>query len=619
MDKETKSEKGRGMYLLFLMHTDAERGKMKLNRIKINNYRGQNFDFVPGRLNIMLKGNGAGKTSLCDAIRYGITGMMPKDDVRNMSVSITYENGLETERTRGKATTCKSGGRRTTETGVNGDILDAIGVQSLEDVKIAGSGEFLSNLKPEELLKWLFQYIPERLDFDMVMNYFPALTDEIESECALIFPLMPEKFEMKEIEKVYRYFYDERKALSASQRSLNGMIKNLNPTPPDRPLSEIEQDLTALAICEKENAEYAKRQEAYQSAKQRRERQEKEIRILTEKLSDIQVPEKPLEDELGVIENRRIDAEHKRSDENVKLEIVRNNIRLFKRTLDELNTQICPISKNLICTTDKAGIKAEMEDTIKKNESIQADLEKGISLQNEVIRKTCEDRKDYYKKKQAYDEYQQDLLKLTLLKDNLVVVPEEPVFSGSTEELNQRKYLLHKEKANLEDFNKKAELKKQLEELNHKINVYTTILKALDDKGEVKKAIIKHYMSTFIDVCNARAEEFAPGYDFDLVPENGIRILVQTPSNGGFYPLESLSCGESLVAMLILMDMANQLSGSRILFLDNVEALDEDRLECLRDLVERSEFQDAYDHIFICGVNHSNIVKAFAGMNAAYL
>lgn len=607
------------MYLLFLMHTDAEREKMKLNRIKIENYRGQNFDFVPGHLNIMLKGNGSGKTSLCDAIRYGITGMMPKDDVRNMSVSITYENGLETERTRGKVTTCKSGGRRTTETGVNSDILDTIGVQSLEDVKIAGSGEFLSNLKPEELLKWLFQYIPERLDFDMVMDYFPALTDEIESECALIFPLMPEKFEIQEIEKAYKYFYDERKALSASQRNLDGMIKNLNPTPPDRTLSEIEQDLTVLAICERENAEYAKKQEAYVSAKQKREKQEKEICILTEQLSHIPAPEKPLENELKVMESRRIDAENKRSDRNEKLAIVKNNIRLFKQTLDELNTQVCPISKNLICTTDKTRIKTEIEDAIKRNQSVQVDLEKKITLLDEVIRKTCEDREAYSKKKQVYDAYQQNLLKLTLLKDNLIIIPEEPVLSGSTEELNQRKYLLNKEKANLEDFSKKTALKKQLDGLNHKINVYTTILKALEDKGEVKNAIMKHYMSTFIDVCNERAEEFAPGYAFNLVPENGIRILVQTPSNGGFYPIESLSCGENLVAMLILMDMANQLSGSRILFLDNVEALDEDRLECLRDLIERTGFQDAYDHIFICGVNHSDVVKAFVGMNAAYL
>ena len=49
---------------------------MKIKRIRTQNYRGKNFDLEPAKINLFFAKNGTGKTSLCDAVRYGITGLV---------------------------------------------------------------------------------------------------------------------------------------------------------------------------------------------------------------------------------------------------------------------------------------------------------------------------------------------------------------------------------------------------------------------------------------------------------------------------------------------------------------------------------------------------------------
>ena len=96
-------------FVPLLLKEDKER-EMELKRIVIENYRGKNFDFEPDRVNLFFKENGFGKTSLCDAIRYGLTGLIPKDDVRNTKVRILFANGLDAERSRAKLTFLQSEG-----------------------------------------------------------------------------------------------------------------------------------------------------------------------------------------------------------------------------------------------------------------------------------------------------------------------------------------------------------------------------------------------------------------------------------------------------------------------------------------------------------------------------
>lgn len=591
---------------------------MEIKEIKIENYRGKSFNFQPDRINVLLKENGTGKTSLCDAIRYGITGLIPKDDVRNTSVSILYANGLDTERSRNKLTICRIAGKKVLEMDLNKKIVDTIHIP-LEDIKVVSSSEVFFSLKPGDLLKLLMKYIPEQLDFDTVMHYFTALTNEIVEECSLFFPAMPEKFDISWIEKAHLYFFNERRDLKAILQSRGGVLNSILAVEPSRTIEETDQELLNLALQEKEMADLNRKLREYKTAKKKRETQEQRIKELTQKINELVKPEKPDEELLKQLEARRKEADIQKLQASTDLATVKSNIQLFERTLNGLSTEKCPISEKLVCTTNKSIILAEITGLIEKNRILQADLEKKIKEQDRILSECAKAQFKYTENKRTYEIQQRYQSDLNLYQENLTVVPDEPKTQMDSETINQKKARLLREKKDFEDFQKRKTVQKEVDELVRKIKMYDYIISALGDKGEVKKQIISYYLSMFSDVCNNCAKDFAPGFEFSFLAENGAKIMVKTPKSKDFNGLDALSNGECTIAAFILMDMLNQLSGARLLFIDNIESLDKDNLVYLKHLLEDQGFQNRYDHIFICGVNHESIKEIFDDMIANYI
>lgn len=591
---------------------------MELKRIVIENYRGKNFDFEPDRVNLFFRENGFGKTSLCDAIRYGLTGLIPKDDVRNTKVRILFGNGLDIERSRAKLTSCRMGGEKVTEAKLNDEIMAAVH-NTLDEIKIVSSTEVFSSLKPGDFLKLLLKYIPEQLDFETVIHYFSKPSKEIIDECSLIFPSMPEKFDIDQIQAAYEYFFAERRSLKAILQKREGYLNGLYAVKPDRTLDAIDQDITNLAVQEKEAASLDKKTREYNTAKQKRDFQELRIKELKQKIKDIGDVKTPDEETLKKLEKKRVDSEKLKLQASGNLATVKNNIQLFERTLAGLDTKKCPISEKLLCTTDKTIVKEEMTELLEKNRKLQADLEHEIKKQDEDLTAYSVDKAKYDAQRRAYDtllKYQSDL---RVYEENLAVVPDKPQTQLNFKSIEEKKAALSREKKNYEDYQKKTEVQKEVNELRRKIKVYDYIVEALGDKGEVKNAILSYYLSMFSDTCNICAQTFAPGYELRFEADDGVRTMVKTPKNKDFVSLDALSNGERIITTFVMMDMLNQLSGTKLLFIDNVEALDKDNLIALKNLIENPDFQSRYDHIFICGVNHTSVEEAFNDMIATFL
>lgn len=591
---------------------------MKLKKIVIQNYRGKSFDFKPERVNLFFSENGSGKTSMCDAIRYGITGLTPKDDVRNMAVMIQYANGLEAERSRAKRTSCQIAGEKVTELELNSAITKAV-ENSLDDIKVVSSKEVLSSLKPGDFLKLLLKYIPEQLDFDTIMHYFSNLTDEIVDECSLIFPSMPEKFDIDQIQLAYEYFFTERRAMKGILQKREGYLNGLHAVEPVRTLEAIDQDITSLAVQEKEMASLNEKMRAYNAAKKKREFQEQQIKDLKQKIKDLGDVRNPDEEVRTALETKRAEAEKRKQQANNNLATVKNNIQLFERTLAGLDTQKCPISEKLFCTTDKTIVRTEITELLEKNHTLRTDLENKISEQDTILAACSADKAKYDAEKNAYDSLLRYQSTLKVYTENRTAVPDKPETEISFESLTEKRTALFSEKKNYEEYQKKLATQKEVDELERKIKVYDYIVEALADKGEVKNAILSYYLSMFSDSCNVCAAAFASGYEFRFVAEDGVKVLAKTPKCKDFVSLEALSNGESIVATFVMMDMLNQLSGTNLLFIDNVESLDKENLTALKKLIENKDFQSRYDHIFVCGVNHVSVKEVFSGMDAMFL
>lgn len=591
---------------------------MKLERVVIENYRGKSFDFVPGRVNLFFDENGSGKTSLCDAIRYGITGLIPKDDVRNTAVKIWYGNGLEAERSRAQRTSCRIGGGKVTEAEFNSEIMKAV-KNSLDDIKVVSSTEVLSNLRPGDLLNLLLKYVPEQLDFNTVMHYFNNLTDEIVDECSLIFPSMPEKFDIAQIQEAYEYFFAERRSQKALLQQREGYLNGLHAEEPSRTLEIIDQDIADLIIKEKEVASLNKKMREYNVASKKREFQERQIKVLEQQIKDLGDVKAPDENILKTLEKKRTVAESEKLKASNYLATVGNNIQLFERTLGGLETTHCPISDRLTCTTDKTAVRAEMVRLLEENRTLQSAMEKKLKEQEVILTDCATDIQKYNAAKHTYDTFLRYQSNIKVYKENLAIVPEKPEEAIDSEAIAAKKNALLAEKKNCKDYQTKSDTQKEVDELRRKAGVYDYIVAALADKGEVKNAILSYYLSMFSDTCNLCAKAFAPGYELQFVADDGVKVIAKTPKCSTFVNLISLSNGERIIATLIMLDMLNQLSGANLLFIDNVEALDEENLKSLRRLIENKDFQDRYDHIFICGVNHASVAAVFKGMDAKFL
>lgn len=593
---------------------------MKINTISVKNYRGKDFDFSPSLLNLLFLPNGSGKTSLCDAIRYGITGLKPKDDVCDTKVVISFERGPHTlvaERACGKSTVCKINGRRATEKATNDTISDFIGVP-IDEVKIISSSDVFLSKRPEEFLQLLIKYIPEELDIDRVMSYFSEATEEIREECSIFFPSMPEKFGIGEIKAAYEYFFEQRKLLNAIQQNRKAVLNSLSPLPPQRTLKEVEDELAELSMLEKYQYSDLDKRRQYELAVKRRADQDKRIAELQTQIGTVPVTQ-PSERQLTDAHSRRAEAENKRMELKGELTVIESNIRLFSTTLLNLDKPICPISDKLVCTTEKTEIREELSTALQDNKCLQTSIKEKMEGQNAVIQECIKAEKNYSAQKSAYEQYLRRITELNTYKNNLTTIPPEPPAAIDPAQMKQRKKDLMGERKNIEDYQTQQNLLKEIEGINHKLGVCNYIVSALNDKGEVKNSIIEYYLTVFEKVCNSRAAQLAPGYEIKFVAGNGVHIQMKTPANAGFYSNEGLSGGENLIAVFIVLDMLNQLSNTRLMFIDNVEALDKEALENLAALVATPEFQASYDHLFICGVDHSDVIKAFQNLNALRL
>lgn len=593
---------------------------MKINTIRINNFRGKNFDFSPAQVNLLFLPNGSGKTSLCDAIRYGITGLAPKDDVYDAKVVISFEKGQHTlvaERDRTRSTVCRVNGRRATEKATNDTISDFIGVP-VDEVKIISSSDVFSSKRPEEFLQLLIKYIPEELDINRVMGYFTEATDEVLEECSIFFPSMPEKFGIGEIKAAYEYFFEQRKLLRAIQQNRKAILAGLSPIPPQRTIKEVEDELAELAVQEKyRNSELDKRRQ-YEAAVRRRAVQDRRIAELQEQIGTEPVTQ-PSDRQLLEARSRKAEAENKRVSISCELTVVESNLRLFSTTLSNLSTPVCPLSDKLVCTTEKMEIREELSAALQDNERLRTSLTEKIKCQNAVIQECVTEEQKYTEQKAAYEQYLRRITELNTYKNNLTIIPPEPPAINEQAQIEQRKKELISERKNIEDYQNQQNLGQEIDGINHKLAICNYIVSALADKGEVKNSIIEYYLAIFEQVCNSRAAQFAPGYEVKLVAGNGVRIQMKTPANTDFYYHDGLSGGENLIAVFLVLDMLNQLSNTRLMFIDNVEALDKAALENLAALVAKPEFQASYDHIFICGVNHSEVIAAFQNLNALRL
>lgn len=189
-------------------------------------------------------------------------------------------------------------------------------------------------------------------------------------------------------------------------------------------------------------------------------------------------------------------------------------------------------------------------------------------------------------------------------------VPEKPAKPVEIKNADILKEKLKNERNILQRYETAKKSEKSAEAHEKKLEIYNEIIKILSPKTGVREKIIEIALKPLVEHCNETAKRLRSDFKVGMVIDNGVKITCSpNVTITEMLPLESVSSGEQVYALLLIMDALNALSGLGILILDDLDKLDENALDSLFNLLSKTEVADPYDHIFMAMVNHEDSQK----------
>lgn len=586
---------------------------MQLHNLKITNFRTiEEMSFNPGKFNVITGPNGAGKSSILEAISFLLTGKAGADIVRKgaafAEVSGTV-NGGDIARKKGKEMSVKMNGKLTTQKSFQQWVEDATGITA-DTLRVATSSGMLASMNSRELAEYLINnnLIPVEIDMT-TLKMLCTISEKAETELNKYLPPEPCTFTTDDVQQAYESFYAMRPALKKQIAEMKAKASGAADATPMRTMDEVDKDIAKLSAYGTEVATYNKLLTAYQDAKRRREAAEKqiaemEVQVKNANLSapDVQELEK-LQAEAKALMTEQI-GYYKQV-----IQTSTANLSMFKRTLESLDKPVCPISEKLICTTDKTGIKEDLTVLVKENEARIEETNQHLNAANEKLDAVNKRIDEFHKQERAYMVLQNTVMRIDAMSKSLPIVPSKP---ERPEEIPDAENTMRKLKQERESIIVKEIATKAAEEIpaiQEKLAICEELVKLLSPKGGLREQIIKAAFEPLVEHCNERAARLGRNFEIDLVANDGIVIMCKPAGATEFLPLEAASSGEQLLAMLLILDAIESLSGLGIMILDDLDKLDADALDALFSLLSELDFADSYDHIFVAMVNHEDALR----------
>ena len=338
-----------------------QKGKnMKLKKVQIHNWNGKKFEFAPKKLVYVFHENGYGKSSLLNALRYGISGSLPKGaEIRDCAVELTEaETGLDIYRERvAGSTTCKIGGpdgNRMAEKQLNAKVSEITGV-SPSNLQVISSSDIFAHMKPDEFLALLLEYLPEEFTFQDILSYMPALTEE--QSTILEQYLCPDGFPfgIYALDVCRDALTDTRKAKKATVKQNEVQIAAMKCEPAARTLEEVEADRYDLEARDRMYADNSARLKEYEIAKKKRDDQEAALKKAEEEIVAATARIKELNDQIL--------AEEKQAKAYNNVRLTQEKVKTLKDTLPVLPVKPIAAGKTDIAERRKA-LEAEKQNIL---------------------------------------------------------------------------------------------------------------------------------------------------------------------------------------------------------------------------------------------------------------
>lgn len=598
--------------------------------MKIDNLTLVNFGGLQGRHEIdmphlaaLVGKNGMGKTTVLNGLRYALTGAEPEGDIINKAcdacaVHLTMTDPVDGAvftfsriKDRSKPLKCQINGKATTKASLNTKIADVIGIPT-DRISILSSSDVIAAMKPQEFASFILEYIPERLKADEIVAMIPGITPGL---AAIVRSGLPEdNIEMGMLDTLDASVRESRKNLRAS---IDAQKLLLSSKPSENPYAGKEEEIRAsIEQFSKGKAAYDVYLEKMNAYKRSVEAVNRHKAMMADLRKQIEASTAVKPDPLLVEKADREVAARRETVQNTRIGIsgVSAGLAQLRVSLENLSNPICPLSEKIRCTQDKSAAKAELEESITASEEGLKAMKEELAKAEAALAAAEEKRAGFQKQETEY------MKKISLKREysnmekaapvpvpapDPVEVPDEAVIDTLTKQLKV-----------IESYNEGKKLAASIEALESQYKDYDAMVKALAEKGPVRTGVLAKYLGVFEDTCNERAHKVRPEINFRFEADGGVVVLMDN-GKGAYLPYSALSGGEKAFMLFILMDMLNALSGSRILFLDELSVIDTKCFDALLDII--MAYEADYDHILIAAVDHPDTVASVKSHGIPFL
>lgn len=586
-----------------------------MNRIEIKNFMGINSQtIVPQKVNFITGPCGTGKTSILTAIRYLLTGdgdgILIRKGADRADVKAEFSSGATISRVLAEKNVVKINNKTTTAKALNEWLETNVGCGSDAFKMTLCNAEFFKTLDAKSFTELFLRMLPVKMSIDSFLKIAKdmrgeALPKNEKSYYESLFSSYNE-FGIPEIEAAYKTAFAERKEAKNVLSKLSAKAVYTGPVVPETMdelvtlLGDLKTKQAASVLYEQQLLQYNREVMARNAAEERLNTLKKRIEVyenVPENIDTVNADIRKEEDEIKLFHNSI--EKHTTS-----AATCRANLNMLVKTVQNLSTNICPISSNLQCRTDKSGLKNEMEKLIQLNQKSIKDHEDHILRCKEQIEKrevlinTLKETVSRYNEKQSL-----------IMEMSLIVVPQMPEkpekpaedFTALIKEVEGKISICNQMKI-------ADEQRKLAEDEEEKVAMLEAAVKMLDSKKGVAPVALNKAVAVFEKICNEKSDELGKGIYLKFCADNGFKVTAKTPlTNGEYVSIDRVSSGEYVFATYLLAAIANKVYGIPYLIIDSIDKLDSMFVEEFFRLLSTD---NGYTHIFIGGVNHTDTITA---------
>ena len=586
---------------------------MKIEKLQTMDFMGlpgkKAWDFN-NKITVLAAPNGAGKTSVISALRYAMTGLEPEGEmIHKGKISAaaqinTAKRSYCRIKRMGKQSRYVMNGKTTSLGELTRALEEEMG-SAVTSVKTITSSELLQGLDSQQFGSLILEYLPEMMDKETVISRVSSMTPMMRK-------IMEENlpggdFGTNELDAFFAFLVEKRREIKKEILEEESIIRLYGGSEPaDVNEDDLRAKLDTLERKRDEAVVYNQKVTAYLQIRDTIERNRTILRQIDEEIAKIRAV-RHSEDERKAVEELMLAARKAAHAALDAKKLDRANYNTLKEAVETIRQPVCPLSRNIRCTTDKSSVLDELKEAMNRacesynrhDRECREATEKALETEEKL--KAIETDNNASDRKEQLERQKKQILETT------VALPEKPGKGPDLAVISMEIERVRNTLQKLQDHQKVKAAEEKARVKKEELAALEALHSAFSPRGEVKEAITRLYLDEFSGPCNEKAGKLFPGMNIRFVSEGGVSVQVDPKGTGQYVSFRSLSGGERAAVAFLLMLMFATISGTGILILDELSIMDESVLDALLTIL--TEHEGEYDMAILACVNHTDTME----------